>query len=84
MRRLQSLAHSQNVLMSRGFQGATVGKIVDGEFAVFSDRVNAGGPAVMLHPRAAQTLALVVHELATNATKHGALSRPGGHVAVQW
>ncbi len=84
MRRIQSLAQSQNVLLSRGFEGATVAEIVNGEFAVFSDRVDAAGPDVMLHARAAQTLALVVHELGTNATKHGALSRPGGHVAVQW
>ena len=83
-RRIQSLAHSQNVLMSRGFAGATVSEIVNGEFAAFSDRVESTGPHVMLHPRAAQTLALVVHELATNATKHGALSRPGGQVAVRW
>ena len=86
LRRIQSLAQSQNVLMSRGFEGATVAEIVNGEVAVFSDRVrvDAAGPDVMLHARAAQTLALVVHELATNATKHGALSRPGGHVAVHW
>src|SRR6185503_18944116 len=38
-RRIQSLAHSQNVLMSRGFAGATVSEIVNGEFAAFSDRV---------------------------------------------
>ena len=38
----------------------------------------------MLNPRVAQTFALVVHELATNATKHGALSRPDGRIAIHW
>jgi two-component sensor histidine kinase len=37
-----------------------------------------------LNPRVAQTFALVVHELATNATKHGALSGPRGHIAIHW
>jgi two-component sensor histidine kinase len=43
-----------------------------------------GGPAVALAPRRAQALALVLHELATNAVKHGALSAPGGRVRVGW
>ena len=43
-----------------------------------------GGPAAALAPRRAQALALVLHELATNAVKHGALSAPGGRVRVGW
>jgi two-component system CheB/CheR fusion protein len=39
---------------------------------------------VLLNPKIAQTFALLVHELATNATKHGALSRPAGRVSIQW
>lgn len=84
LRRLRSLAQSQNLLMSRGFEGATVAEIVSGELAAFSDRTDVTGPNVMLQVQVAQTLTLIVHELATNATKHGALSRPSGHVAVQW
>jgi two-component sensor histidine kinase len=38
----------------------------------------------MLNSRAAQTFALLVHELATNATKHGALSTPEGRIAINW
>src|SRR5262249_55529039 len=42
------------------------------------------GPPVMLRPQAALFMALAVHELSTNAAKHGSLSVPGGRVAVSW
>jgi two-component sensor histidine kinase len=61
-----------------------VTQIIRLEFEAFSDRVKAVGPDVMLNPRVAQTFALLVHELATNATKYGALSRPDGQVAIHW
>jgi two-component sensor histidine kinase len=84
-RRLQALARSQSALMSKGFQGALVAEIVRLEFEGFSDRVTAAGPDVMLNSRAAQTFALLLHELATNAAKYGALSQPAmGQVDIQW
>ncbi|TCH98250.1 histidine kinase [Roseococcus sp. SYP-B2431] len=42
------------------------------------------GPAVVLGPRVIMALGLIVHELATNAAKHGALSAPGGRVRISW
>jgi two-component system CheB/CheR fusion protein len=50
------------------------------------DGSNAGvnGPPIMLKPQAALLLALVMHELTTNAAKYGALSTPGGRVTVAW
>jgi two-component sensor histidine kinase len=42
------------------------------------------GPEVMLVPEASQAAATVLHELATNAAKYGALSVAGGHVRVEW
>jgi two-component sensor histidine kinase len=42
------------------------------------------GPRVVLRPALAQSLSLVLHELSTNAVKHGALSRPEGRVMVTW
>ncbi len=59
-------------------------EIVRLEFEAFSERIKAVGPDVMLNPRAAQTFALLLHELATNAVKHGALSRPEGQIAIRW
>ena len=54
------------------------------EVDVFSERISARGPRIRLGPQAAQMLALVIHELATNATKHGALSSAEGRVTVAW
>jgi PAS domain S-box-containing protein len=82
--RIQALARSQVVLMADGFEHAPLAKIVRLELEAFSDQVKAGGPEVMLNPKTTQTFALLVHELATNATKHGALSRPAGRVSIQW
>jgi two-component sensor histidine kinase len=84
MRRIQALARCQSALMTEGFEGASIAEIIHLEFEAFSERVEAVGPDVMLNPRVAQTFALVVHELATNATKYGALSRPEGRVAIHW
>src|SRR3546814_12229781 len=42
------------------------------------------GPSLMLCANGAQTLAMALHELATNAAKYGALSTPSGRVAVEW
>jgi two-component system, chemotaxis family, CheB/CheR fusion protein len=83
-RRIQALAQSQMVLMTGGSTGAPVAEIVRLEFEAFSDRVVAVGPDVLLNSKAAQTFALLVHELATNASKHGALSRPDGEIAIRW
>src|ERR1700684_828018 len=84
-RRLQALARSQSALMSKGFQGAPVAEIIRLEFEGFSDRIMAVGPDVMLNSGAAQTFALLLHELATNATKYGALSLPDkGQVYIHW
>jgi two-component sensor histidine kinase len=52
--------------------------------APYSGRVAARGKDVALAPEAALTLSLVLHELATNAAKHGALSAPEGRVEVGW
>jgi two-component sensor histidine kinase len=84
MQRIQALARSQSVLVTGGFERAPIAEIIRLEFEGFSDRVKAVGPDVMLNPRVAQTFALLVHELATNAIKYGALSLPDGQVGMHW
>jgi PAS domain S-box-containing protein len=84
IQRLHALARSQSLLITESYEGAPLAEIVRLEFESFSDRVKAVGPHVMLNPRVAQTFALVVHELSTNAAKYGALSRPNGQIAIHW
>jgi two-component sensor histidine kinase len=52
--------------------------------ATEGERVRIHGPFVRIRPTIAQTVALVVHELATNARKYGALSEGGGRLSVEW
>jgi len=68
-RRIQALARSQSALLNGGFEGAPIAEIIRLEFEGFSDQIKSDGPDVLLNPGVAQTFALVVHELATNATK---------------
>jgi PAS domain S-box-containing protein len=84
LHRLQALARGQSMLVSGGVEGASVAEIVRLELEVFSQRVTIDGPEVLLTPKTAETFALVVHELGTNAVKHGALSVPDGRVTVNW
>jgi two-component sensor histidine kinase len=49
-----------------------------------SDAVAAEGPPVEVAARAAVSLSLALHELVTNAVRHGALSQPGGRLAIAW
>ena len=46
--------------------------------------VSSAGPGVILEPQSAQSIAMVLHELTTNAVKHGALLRSSGRIRVQW
>lgn len=52
--------------------------------AVRDDQFVISGPSLRLTPRAAETMALTLHELTTNAVKFGAFTSPGGHLAVSW
>lgn len=54
------------------------------ELEPFSSRYRATGPEVALNAKAAQAFALLVHELATNAAKHDALSNPGSRIGIEW
>ncbi|MBV9200105.1 MAG: PAS domain-containing protein [Alphaproteobacteria bacterium] len=86
--RFHALGHTHNLLSQTGWIEAPLREIVSTELAPYAGggRVNAAmnGPSVMLKPQAALLLALVFHELATNAAKYGALSTPEGRVEVAW
>ena len=82
--RLHALAETNNVLTDEVFAGAPLAEIVARELNSFGGRAEVAGPRVLLNARVAQTMALVIHELATNAAKYGALSASAGRLRVSW
>lgn len=86
--RIAALSRAHGLLSNSRWQGASLGKLVEEELAPYrtnaADRIMAEGPDVLLHPVSAQTLALALHELATNAAKYGSLSDASGSVRISW
>jgi PAS domain S-box-containing protein len=84
--RLMSLAEVHDVLTRERWHGAALAEVAERAVRPFAaaGRVTLEGPAVWLQPRTALTLALVFHELATNAVKYGALSADGGRIELTW
>jgi two-component sensor histidine kinase len=83
-RRLHALARAHTFLLNSGWSGADLRELVIAELSAFGARATVRGPEIRLMPQIAQTFALVVHELATNAVKHGSLSVEKGRVVVEW
>ncbi|MGH7873142.1 MAG: HWE histidine kinase domain-containing protein [Candidatus Binatia bacterium] len=87
--RIRALAQAHVLLSRSRWQEAELKKLVEEELAPYydahdPDKVMTIGPNVLLEPTTAQTLALALHELATNAAKYGALSAPLGRVRFAW
>jgi PAS domain S-box-containing protein len=87
-RRLQGLAASHDVLVSKNWHGAPLVELVRQQLVPFigihSSRFELAGPDVVVTAEAAQAIGLAIHELATNAIKYGALSAPSGRVSISW
>src|SRR4051794_13564112 len=60
--------------------------LIDAELTPYAGdhRIDIAGPDVQLSPRQTVNLGMVLHELATNAAKYGALTQPGGAVSIEW
>lgn len=84
MKRLHALARAHTLLLDMSWRGASLRTLAVQELEPFAARAMITGPDIALNASAAQTFALVLHELATNATKHGAMSAQTGRVAVVW
>ena len=84
--RIQSMAGTQTLLSQSRERGVSLADLVRTELRPYAagTNTNVDGPAVYLLPAPSHALAMVLHELATNAAKYGALSQPGGHVSVRW
>jgi two-component sensor histidine kinase len=80
--RLMALAHTHSMLANNAWVGAPLNEIIARELSGFEGQVSVKGCDIVVDTPAAQNFALIVHELRTNAVKHGALSSPGGHVTI--
>jgi PAS domain S-box-containing protein len=86
--RLLALSKAHGLLTRRRWTGLEFNELLDAEFIPFtttgSERIHLDGPEITLPPQVGLVLAMVIHELATNAAKYGALCSNEGHVYLRW
>lgn len=85
--RIKAMARAHALLAGGSFQGAEITDLVREQLLLSGEpdpRIAWAGPSITLEAQPALHLALVLHELGTNARKHGALSTPNGRVTVNW
>ena len=87
-KRLQGLAASHDLLVMQNWKGALLADLLRDQLGVFASTdgsaISFAGPDVFLNPQTTESIGLALHELATNAVKHGSLSVPAGKVDVSW
>jgi len=86
--RIRALAADHDLLIKNQWRGADLGELVRTQIAHFTDvvgsRITPHGPKLRLNATAVQSIGLALHELATNASKYGALSTDAGRIDVSW
>ena len=86
--RLRALSAAQDLIVADDWAGVSIADLVRVIVAPYvslqSGRVRLDGPSVTLSPEASQNLGLALHELASNASRYGAFSKPSGTLSVDW
>ncbi len=84
--RVAALGRAHSLLAQNQWEGGDLAQIVADETAPYhrDDQVRISGPAITLPPAAVQPISLLIHELATNAVKYGALSMDSGRIDIGW
>jgi two-component sensor histidine kinase len=86
--RIRALANVHSLFVETRWIGADLSTVVKQELAPYcaanERRIRTEGPEVVIEPNAAQAVAIILHELATNAAKYGSLSVPSGEIALKW
>ena len=86
--RIRAVSNAHALLSESRWEAADLKRLAEEELAPYrngeSERIVISGPVVLLRPETAQSIALVLHELATNAAKYGALSLLSGKVSLGW
>lgn len=86
--RVAAFARIQSAVTRDPTRGIDLGLLISDELQMVGAQegreLTLGGPPIALRPRAAETLGLTIHELATNAIKHGALAQPLGRIDIAW
>jgi two-component sensor histidine kinase len=84
--RIEALARAQTSLARRKWEGANLEDVVRAELSAlaFAGAARISGPSAVLPAEKVQAMSMILHELATNAVKYGALASPQGVVSVEW
>ncbi|WP_375598833.1 sensor histidine kinase [Devosia sp. Naph2] len=87
-RRIMGLARSTDLLLAHGRAGVMLFDLAEQQLAPFrppeDSRLTVAGPDIRINPQGAQILGMALHELATNATRHGAFAEPDGRLELRW
>jgi two-component system CheB/CheR fusion protein len=85
VQRIRAMSRAYELVSRENWTDAALDQLVRIEVAPFpAEKVSVSGPTYRLKPKTALALGMVLHELATNSAKHGALSATPGHVAIDW